>query len=86
MPFLNFTFVFFPPYRLFGDLQAKELVNNMKLTEFRAFFENIQSMNANELTSMFQEFPKMKTCYDHFVETQGRLVSKLYIFFFFSFI
>lgn len=61
--------------RLFGDLQAREISNHLRLYEFRAFFDRVNVIGPYELKSLFVEFPEFQKCHQAFNAAQGQVVS-----------
>lgn len=57
--------------RLNGDLEAQLIGNNLRLLEFRSFFDRVHANAANELAVLTKENRQLAEIYDSFLKTQG---------------
>lgn len=61
--------------RLFGDLQAREISNHVRMYEYRAFFERVQIQGERSLKELFRDFPGYENAFSAFTQCQGFVVS-----------
>ena len=67
-------FLYIGLFRKLGSVGSLKLQVGLELSEFRSFFEGINSLSASSFNTMIKQCPDFKKSYEYFVDTQSQSV------------